>query len=90
MTSPQRLILACIRDRTAEQGFPPTVAEIGVAVGLTSTATVQKHLKHLEGMGYVFRKTGCVRALVVTDEGRAALRMSKRANVHSPQNTPRG
>jgi len=75
MTDPQRRILCCIRDRTAEQGFPPTVAEIGEAVGLSSTATVQKHIKHLQGMGYLFRKTGCVRALVVTDEGRAALRM---------------
>jgi len=75
MTDPQRRILECIRDHQEANGYPPTVAEIGEAVGLSSTATVAKHLKHLEGMGYVFRKTGCVRALVVTDEGKAALRM---------------
>ena len=40
LTSRQRTILDFIRDRVNEKGFPPSVREIGEAVGLTSTSSV--------------------------------------------------
>ena len=36
-------ILEFIRERSAEQGYPPTVREIAEAVGLASTSAVQRH-----------------------------------------------
>jgi repressor LexA len=53
----QRRILQVIEDAVREQGYPPTVREIGAAVGLSSPASVQGHLSALESMGYVRR--GC-------------------------------
>ena len=46
-------LVSCIR----EQGYPPSVREIGEAVGLRSPSTVHLHLKHMEAMG-VINKSG--------------------------------
>jgi repressor LexA len=43
----QREILEFIVSQTREQGFPPSVREIGLAVGLTSPSTVHSHLNTL-------------------------------------------
>lgn len=40
---------------TAEHGFPPSVREIGQAIGLSSPSTVHSHLKKLEDAGYIRR-----------------------------------
>ena len=50
----QRMILEYIRETTTERGYPPSVREIGDAVGLTSTATVHVHLKNLEEKGLLW------------------------------------
>lgn len=42
-------IVTCVR----EQGYPPSVREIGEAVGLKSPSTVHFHLKHLEEAGVI-------------------------------------
>ena len=42
-------IASCIRN----QGYPPSVREIGEAVGLKSSSTVHFHLKHLEEAGVI-------------------------------------
>lgn len=42
-------LVACIQ----AQGYPPSVREIGEAVGLRSPSTVHFHLKHLAEMGYI-------------------------------------
>ena len=44
-------IVACIQ----QQGYPPSVREIGEAVGLKSPSTVHFHLKHLEEAGMIER-----------------------------------
>jgi len=61
----QRLILQVIEDAIVEQGYPPTVREIGAAVGLCSPASVQSHLGSLEAKGYIRRGMSKRRALEV-------------------------
>jgi repressor LexA len=69
----QRLILQVIEDAVNEQGYPPTVREIGARVGLTSPATVQGHLASLEAQGYIRRGASKRRALELTSTARAGL-----------------
>lgn len=57
-----RYIAACIR----EQGYPPSVREIGEAVGLRSPSTVHFHLKHLEEAGVIAKGAGKGRAITLT------------------------
>lgn len=49
----QRLILEFIQDRIKTKGYPPSVREIGEAVGLKSSSTVHAHLVQLEEKGYI-------------------------------------
>jgi repressor LexA len=69
----QQRILEVIEDAVKAQGYPPTVREIGAAVGLCSPASVQGHLSALEAMGYIRRGSAKRRALEVV---RPAVRMS--------------
>ena len=55
-------IVACIR----EQGYPPSVREIGEAVGLKSPSSVHFHLKHLEEAGVIEKGAGKGRAIALT------------------------
>lgn len=55
-------IASCIRD----QGYPPSVREIGEAVGLKSPSTVHFHLKHLEEAGVIEKGAGKGRAITLT------------------------
>ena len=54
-------IAACIR----EQGYPPSVREIGEAVGLRSPSTVHFHLKQLEEAGVIEKGAGKGRAITL-------------------------
>lgn len=58
-------IASCIR----EQGYPPSVREIGEAVGLKSPSTVHFHLKHLEQAGVIEKGAGKGRAIALTEPG---------------------
>jgi repressor LexA len=63
-TERQRRILDVIRAFTEERGYPPSVREIGERVGLSSSSTVQSHLKTLERRGLLRRDPTKPRALV--------------------------
>jgi repressor LexA len=63
-TDRQQRILEAIRAFTAERGYPPSVREIGERVGLSSSSTVQSHLKTLERRGLLKRDPTKPRALV--------------------------
>jgi len=67
----QRRILQFIEETVRTQGYPPTVREIGAAVGLCSPASVQGHLTALEGMGYIRRGSAKRRALELVRTGRS-------------------
>jgi len=62
-TERQSRILEVIRDFTDERGYPPSVREIGERVGLSSSSTVQSHLKSLEKRGLIHRDPTKPRAL---------------------------
>lgn len=59
-------IAACIRD----QGYPPSVREIGEAVGLKSPSTVHFHLKRLEEAGVIEKGAGKGRAISLREAPR--------------------
>ena len=63
-TEKQQRILEVIREFTSERGYPPSVREIGERVGLSSSSTVQSHLKTLERRGLLRRDPTKPRALV--------------------------
>ncbi|TMA07811.1 MAG: transcriptional repressor LexA, partial [Deltaproteobacteria bacterium] len=74
-------ILAFIKKSIQEQGYPPTIREIGEHFGIRSTNGVNDHLKALERKGYLLRGELKSRALSVIDGGRSParlLRMSRR------------
>ena len=53
LTERQRAILQFIVDQQRDRGYPPSVREIGEAVGLTSPSTVHSHLATLQRRGVV-------------------------------------
>jgi repressor LexA len=65
-TERQARILEVIRDFTEERGYPPSVREIGERVGLSSSSTVQAHLKTLEKRGLIHRDPTKPRALIAS------------------------
>ena len=68
----QQQIYDCIVSFQAEHGYPPSVREIGEAVGLKSPSTVHFHLKGLEEKGLITKAEGKTRAITVSSpQGRA-------------------
>ena len=67
----QREILEFVNSHVDAHGYPPTVREIGQAVGLTSPSTVHAHLARLEESGLIRRDPTKPRALEVIEGGRS-------------------
>ncbi|GEL25192.1 LexA repressor [Pseudonocardia sulfidoxydans NBRC 16205] len=65
LTPRQRKVLEVIRDWVDRFGYPPSVREIGDAVGLTSTSSVHHQLRTLERKGYLRRDPNRTRAVDV-------------------------
>jgi len=68
LTARQKQILAYIKDMLRTKGYPPSVREIGTAVGLRSSSTVHSHLIKLEEIGLLRRDPTKPRALEVLGE----------------------
>lgn len=64
----QKQILKYIKETLRIKGYPPSVREIGVAVGLSSSSTVHSYLSKLEKMGFIRRDPTKPRAIDVLDE----------------------
>ncbi|MDI3256299.1 MAG: transcriptional repressor LexA [Kyrpidia sp.] len=64
----QQDILDFIKKEVREKGYPPSVREIGEAVGLSSSATVHRHLGRLEEFGYIRRDPTKPRAIEIRQE----------------------
>ncbi len=75
LTERQRTILEVIRASVTSRGYPPSIREIGDAVGLTSTSSVAHQLRTLERKGYLRRDPNRPRAVDVrgTEETTAAV-----------------
>jgi repressor LexA len=69
LTSRQRRVLEVIRDSVERRGYPPSMREIGEAVGLTSTSSVAHQLATLQRKGYLRRDANRPRAVEVTVPG---------------------
>ncbi|WP_228802913.1 transcriptional repressor LexA [Nocardia farcinica] len=65
LTVRQRKVLEVIRTSVSERGYPPSIREIGDAVGLTSTSSVAHQLRALERKGYLRRDPNRPRAVDV-------------------------
>lgn len=65
LTAMQQKIYDYIADAIRTQGYPPSVREIGEAVGLKSPSTVHFHMKHLEELGYISKSGRKGRALTL-------------------------
>src|SRR3954451_9987943 len=72
LTPRQQRVLATIKDSIEKRGYPPSMREIGEAVGLTSSSSVAHQLRVLEEKGYLKRDPNRPRALSVfnPDESR--------------------
>lgn len=64
----QRRILMVIRDFTAEYGYPPTIRQIGEAVGISSTSVVSYNLGVLQRRGYLTRDRDVSRGLRLVED----------------------
>ena len=62
------MILDYIKNEVAEKGYPPSVREIAVAVGLASSSTVHGHLSRIESKGYIRRDPTKPRAIEILDK----------------------
>lgn len=71
MTERQRAILEYLHEYVDEHGYPPTVREIGEAVGLRSPSTVHAHLAQLERAGVLKRDPTKPRAIELADRRRS-------------------
>src|SRR5258706_1305116 len=65
LTTRQQQIFDFIKRYTHEHGHPPTVRDIGQAIGLTSSSTVHAHLANLERLGLLRRDPTKPRAMEV-------------------------
>lgn len=68
----QQAILNFIKEEVREKGYPPSVREIGEAVGLASSSTVHGHLERLEKKGLIRRDPTKPRAIEITDNDDSA------------------
>jgi repressor LexA len=84
LTDRQRQILELIESRTAERGYPPSVREIGQAVGLTSSSTVHAHLATLQRLGYLRRDPTKPRAIQVRYDAASGAAVDRRPVRHVP------
>src|SRR5688572_9968910 len=84
LTQRQRDILEVIERSVRERGYPPSVREIGAAVGLTSPSTVHSHLATLQRLGYLRRDPSKPRALEVRYDPNSGAALERRPVRHVP------
>lgn len=84
LTDRQRQILEFIKDEIGRKGYPPTVRDIGEAVGLSSSSTVHSHLAALEAKGLIKRDPSKPRALEVMGHDRETRQQERLGVVELP------
>jgi repressor LexA len=84
LTARQRGILDVIESSMRERGYPPSVREIGEAVGLTSPSTVHTHLATLQRLGYLKRDATKPRAIEVRFDPSSGAAIERRPVRHVP------
>ncbi len=84
LSSKRKEILDCIAGAVRERGYPPSVREIGEAVGLTSSSTVHAHLAVLQREGYLRRDPTKPRAIEVCYDPASKVIVESRPVRHVP------
>ncbi len=84
LSGKKRAILDFIESCLRERGYPPSVREIGEAVGLTSSSTVHAHLASLQQLGYLRRDPTKPRAIEVRYDAESGAAVDKGRVRHVP------
>ncbi|MBN2285795.1 MAG: transcriptional repressor LexA [Tissierellales bacterium] len=84
LSDKQLQILQYIKQEINMRGYPPSVREIGSAVGLQSTSTVHSHLTSLEKKGYIRKGSNKNRAIEVIDTDSILYDIPKKEIVNVP------
>ena len=84
LTGKRREILDFIAAHQHDRGYPPSVREIGEAVGLTSSSTVHTHLTTLQRQGYLRRDPTKPRAIEVRYDALSGAPIERRPTRHVP------
>ena len=84
LSGKRREILDFIAERLRERGYPPSVREIGEAVGLNSSSTVHAHLATLQRQGFLQRDPTKPRALKVSYDPSSGAALASRPVRHVP------
>jgi repressor LexA len=84
LTDRQRQVLEFIDTEQRERGYPPSVREIGEAVGLSSSSTVHAHLAALQDKGYLTRDPTKPRAIEIHYEANSGAQVERRPVRHIP------
>lgn len=84
LTARQRQILECIDEAMRDRGYPPSVREIGEAVGLGSPSTVHSHLSTLQRLGFLKRDPTKPRAIEVRWDSASGAAVERRPVRHVP------
>jgi repressor LexA len=84
LTGKRREILEFIESSLQDRGYPPSVREIGEAVGLTSSSSVHAHLATLQKQGYLRRDPTKPRAIEVRYDTSSGAMIEKRPTRHVP------
>lgn len=84
LTGKRREILNFIAAQLTERGYPPSVREIGEAVGLASSSTVHTHLTTLQRQGYLRRDPTKPRAIEVRYDVMSGAAIERRPTRHVP------
>lgn len=84
LTPRQREILHVIEKSMQDRGYPPSVREIGEAVGLNSPSTVHNHLSTLQKLGFLRRDPTKPRAIEVRFDTNSEVAMERRPSRHIP------
>ena len=84
LTDRQREVLEIIDQSMRDRGYPPSVREIGEAVGLTSPSTVHSHLNTLQRLGYLRRDPTKPRAIEVRWDPNSGAVLERRPARHVP------
>src|SRR5437879_4653250 len=84
LTERHRQILDFIEEQLQTRGYPPSVREIGEAVGLTSSSTVHAHLSTLQRLGYLRRDPTKPRAIEVRYDPGSGASAERKPTQHVP------
>jgi repressor LexA len=84
LTARQRQVLEFIDSEVRQRGYPPSVREIGDAVGLSSPSTVHAHLAALQDKGYLRRDPSKPRAIEISLEPSTGSNAERRPVRHIP------